>query len=162
MIAFMLKNGLGSGFRPVPYHAGSQDPHLLRTNAMTRHTSHLIIGGKDVNRGRATTATTVDAWIEYMDTYASFYKSQQGQSPRRFTIVSAAPFIDYQWQVIENIVKPKHPEIEFNAIGPRWEPYQNIEKETDERLQGYAAVGLDTLSRLIYELHKAWHQHQKK
>ncbi len=161
MIAFMLKNGLGSGFTPVPHYAGSQYPHLSEKNATTRHKSHLIIGEKDVNRGRATTATTVEAWIEYMDTYSPLYKSEQKQSPKRFTIVSAAPFIAYQWQVVENIVKPTHPKIEFNVIGPRWRAYQNIEKETDEKLKRYAAVGLDTLSRLIYELHKAWHQHQK-
>jgi len=150
MISFMLKNGLGSGWRAVEYHSNTTDPILLKANTIPRNKYHLVIGAKDPKRGRATTATTVDAWIEYMNKYFSFKKGQ------KFTIVSNAPFIDYQWQVVENSVNPLNLKIKLNAMGGAFKLSAPLGTQKDEELINYASVGLDNLSRLIYELYKGW------
>ena len=135
-------------FRPVQYTV-NPSPLIAYTNNIIRNQYHLVIGKEDPKRKRATTATTVLAWVEYMASLKRAIKD------KTFVVVSSAPFIDYQWQVTQNIADEQKLGCNILAMGQAWKkPYDY--DVTKGNVVRNASVGLDSLSRLFYELRKAW------
>ncbi len=104
----------------------------------------LMQGEKDVKRGRATTATTVKAWL-------NGYKKEFSSIP--ILLISNAPFIEYQTQVTKNLFG--HNKLSVEGVGAAWPEYARLNCLSSDALIHAASVGLDTLSRLLYELQKA-------
>lgn len=98
----------------------------------------MIYAGIGEGRTRATTRTTVEEWLK------------TNPSSGVYLVVSSQPFNLYQKLVVQNTLLANHrPDIKIEVIGGAF-----VKKHDDNQktINQYAAIGLDTIARICYEL----------
>ena len=113
-----------------------------RSDALPKEQIEIIYAGIDEERKRATTQTTIEAWL------------RTNPKDGLYLAVSSQPFNLYQKLVIEHtLLENKRPGIRIEVIGNAAdERHYDLNKTNSGDLNKYTAVALDNIARICYEL----------